>query len=963
MAKTPKLVIPVEADIKKAAANLNSIKNTSQKSLTGINKLLQKSKQNFLAVGAGIAAAAFAFKKFIGVAGDFEQSIANVAAVSGGARKELSELARETGATTVFSAKEAADAMYFLASAGIAVTDMTFVLTPALNLASAAQIGVAEATDITINSLKIFGAEMEDAAKFTDIMAQTVRSANTDMPQLGEAIKVAGSTAKLAGVSFEDLNVLIAGMANQGIKGSEAGTKLRQSFARLLKPTAEAQKTLLKYNITQTDIANNIKEPIKLFKLLAPAMQNTADATEILGVRQLAVAGLIKNGIPDLIRLDKAMESAGGTAERMAKEQLDTLQGSLKLLQSAFQEVILSGAGEGGLLDIFKSIVNTLIDVVKAFQKVPGPLKAIVIGVGLLVPAFIALQAAMGPIGLAFVAIGAAMAVLLPQMVDFSSESDNLKTITDELTKIQEDYQKVLEALRDPTKKLTASAKALLEIRKEELEIQEKEKLQELIALRNKLSSRIDREAVAHEKNVEALKKSNVAIVRARKLEKLNRAGFNASREAKEKLIKAFNEENEVTKKQAKLSNIARLASHDVIKAKREHKEATDDLLKSSKKLNNFELIQTELVEKLAVAYINQRDNVEGLKISESDLFALGNKVSGLTKKRVAEIDRLAAAQKKLAAEQEKGGNVVIEKTLEEIAALRHLALQRHFLMQLSGQTEAEITSLTLSEINKRIEGYQKESEARWNELKKVDELVKSSFAVATSIFENFMQNRFDRTNEFQDKLDELDIKDRQRTKNNLLNEISELSKSDDAKDKALAQDKQRDLDRMNLEDKAAKREKEIKRDEALANRRLLVAQRKGAAFSIAVDTGKAIAKAAASAPFPFNVPGIAFATAKGALAATALFSKPIPPIPAFAKGGDFQTKGPMLAMLGDNPSGRENVNVTPLKSFQSTDNSRTSKSEINIGTIEVPANSPEELFGKIYDYAKDMGINIVKRG
>ena len=69
------------------------------------------------------------------------------------------------------------------------------------------------------------------------------------------------------------------------------------------------------------------------------------------------------------------------------------------------------------------------------------------------------------------------------------------------------------------------------------------------------------------------------------------------------------------------------------------------------------------------------------------------------------------------------------------------------------------------------------------------------------------------------------------------------------------------------------------------------------------------------------------------------------------------------MAMLGDNPSGKEDVSVTPLKSYQSNDHSRNSKSEINIGTIQVPANSPEELFDKIYNYAEDMGMRIVRRG
>jgi TP901 family phage tail tape measure protein len=915
MAKTPKLVIPVEADIKKAAANLNKIKNTTKSTTGGMAKFADKAKKNFLALGAGIAASGFAIKKFLGVAGDFEQSIANVAAVSGGARKELEALARTTGATTVFSAKESADAMYFLASAGIAVTDMTFVLTPALNLASAAQIGVAEATDITINSLKIFGAEMEDAAMFTDIMATTVRKSNTDMLQLGEAIKVSGSTAKLAGVSFEDLNVLIAGMANQGIKGSEAGTKLRQSFARLLKPTAEAQKTLLKYNITQTDIANNIKDPIKLFKLLAPAMQNTADATEILGVRQLAVAGLIKDGIPDLVKLKTAMADAGGTAKKMAEEQLNTLNGSLKLLQSAFQEVILSGAGEGGLLDIFKNIVTALIKAVKAFQKVPGPVKAVTIGISLLIPAFIALQAVMGPVGLAFLAVGAAMAVLAPKMIDFRDTSSKVADITDKLLKIQTDYKTVIEQLNDPTKKLTKSEKALLELRKSSLILKEQKAIQELIKARKEYNDSLDKTKEKRKDSNKALERSDVRIIQAAKLQKILNNETLTAQQRVEELGKIINKGKGFFTKITGAANLFEVANLRINNAKRVRAKVNDEVISSEEKLVNSQIEDAKFVDVLSQSYINYRDSLDGAKLSQEDLTLLSEKDQLLIKKKVEALDAEAKAVKKVVIVEEIVVKKKIQLTKEEISALEELNNKKQFLLDNGIATEQELTRLTVTEVDKRISEWSRELNEKAQLIQKGNELFKAGFDVAGNIFDNYMQNRFDRTNEFNDQLKVMDEEERLRTQENLQLEIDALIASGTAEDLELAAEKQRELDRMKLEDQAAKRDKQIKRDEAIANRKMAVAKRIGAGFSIVADTAVAVAKAIAASPLTFGAPWSGFAIGAGALGLADLIAEPLPPIPALAKGGSFTTNGPMLALLGDNPSGRENVNVEPLNS------------------------------------------------
>jgi TP901 family phage tail tape measure protein len=305
---------------------------------------------------------------------NFEQAIANVKSVSGGTTKELEDMAKTMGMKGLgFNAKEAADAMYFLASAGLSVVQMKDVLEPALRLAAAAQMDIASATDLVVNNLKTFGGEMGNAEKFVDIMAKTVASANTDMTQLGAALQFAGSIASVTGASFKDVNVLLASMADLGIKGGKAGVQLRMAFVRLLKPTSKAADILKnKYNISLKDLKDNISDPIKLIKMLKDANIQAEDSLELFGVRQSTVIKLIQDGIPTIDKLTEKIGEAGGAAEKMAKTQLLTLSGQLKILKAElFGVSIESGGMRNSMMQVvlaFRMIINRVQSVINEFK-------------------------------------------------------------------------------------------------------------------------------------------------------------------------------------------------------------------------------------------------------------------------------------------------------------------------------------------------------------------------------------------------------------------------------------------------------------------------------------------------------------------------------------------------------------------------------------------------------------------
>lgn len=167
---------------------------------------------------------------------EFYASMSNVQALSGATGKDFDDLtakAKEMGAETRYTAKEAADAMGYMALAGWDAGQMIDGINPILNLAAANNMDLATASDIVTDDLTAFGLEAKDAAHFSDVLAITSAKSNTNIEMMGEAFQYAGSVCGSMGYSIEDAALAIGTMANSGIKASQAGTTLRSIITRL----------------------------------------------------------------------------------------------------------------------------------------------------------------------------------------------------------------------------------------------------------------------------------------------------------------------------------------------------------------------------------------------------------------------------------------------------------------------------------------------------------------------------------------------------------------------------------------------------------------------------------------------------------------------------------------------------------------------------------------------------------
>lgn len=285
----------------------------------------------------------------IEVGKNFDSSMSKVQAVSGASGEELELLrdkAKEMGASTKFSASEAADAFNYMAMAGWKTEDMLGGIEGVLNLAAASGSDLATTSDIVTDALTAMGYSAGDAGRLADVMAAASSNANTNVEMMGQTFKYAAPIVGALGYNMEDTAVAIGLMANAGIKADQAGTSLRSILTRLSAPPKECADAMNALGISMTDSNGEMKSLDQVMQDLRGAFdglsetEQTAYAKHIAG--QEAMSGLlaIVNAAPeDFNKLTAAVESSEGAAEEMAKTMQDNLGGDLTELGSKFEGV------------------------------------------------------------------------------------------------------------------------------------------------------------------------------------------------------------------------------------------------------------------------------------------------------------------------------------------------------------------------------------------------------------------------------------------------------------------------------------------------------------------------------------------------------------------------------------------------------------------------------------------------
>lgn len=344
-------------------------------------------------VGLGAAA--------VKTAADFEQSMAQVAAVAGldktGAEFEaLSEKAKQMGANTKFSASEAANAFNYMAMAGWDASQMMDGIAGIMDLAAASGEDLALTSDIVTDALTGFGLAAADSSHFADVLAAASNSANTNVSMLGESFKYVAPIAGSLGFTVEDVSVALGLMANSGIKASQAGTSLRSLFTNLVRPTGQAEEAINALGISVTNMDGTMKPLNQTMLELRDTFGGLTDAQKAQYAAMLAgqegmsgFLAIVNASDADFQKLTENINNADGTAHDMAETMMDTTEGAITQLKSALESLAIE-FGEV-LIPMVTDFVRWLTGVVAKFNEMDDGTKKLIVTLGLV-------AAALGPV-------------------------------------------------------------------------------------------------------------------------------------------------------------------------------------------------------------------------------------------------------------------------------------------------------------------------------------------------------------------------------------------------------------------------------------------------------------------------------------------------------------------------------------------------------------------------------------
>lgn len=362
------LVASLTLDTKEYERGLNSAKGMATGTSQDITKSVANVKKGALVATGAIAAGITAFGVSSVKAGaEFDTSMSQVAATMGKTNAELQqevgevdlawghfsgnlrEYAQEMGKHTAFSATEAADALNYMALAGYDTQKSMQMLPNVLNLAAAGSMDLATASDMVTDASSALGLSTEETTALVDQMAMASTKSNTSVSQLGEAYLTVGGTAKQLKGGTTELSTALGILADNGIKGSEGGTILRNAITSLTAPTSRAQKELDALGVSVFDSEGNMRSMNDIMVDLDSSMKNMtgkerAEAmSKIFNKRDLkGIEALLAGAGDRWNELSGYIDDAQGSAQKMADTQLDNLQGDITMLKSAWEGLQIS---------------------------------------------------------------------------------------------------------------------------------------------------------------------------------------------------------------------------------------------------------------------------------------------------------------------------------------------------------------------------------------------------------------------------------------------------------------------------------------------------------------------------------------------------------------------------------------------------------------------------------------------
>jgi TP901 family phage tail tape measure protein len=389
MATLGEVLVKVGVDMRDFETKMQSVHRQFGRLGSKVQEIGTQMGTAFTVAGAGIAVGlGYAVAK----AADFEQSLANIAAVAPEASGHMDQIkakALEMGAKTKYSATEAAQGMLELIKAGVSLEDvLSGGIEGALNLATAGELDLAEAAEIASTALNAFKKDGLSVADAADILAGAANASATDVREMKYGLSQASAVASGAGMTFRDTATALALFAQSGLKGSDAGTSLKTMLMNL-QPATKAQKEVFQELGLVTEQGTSaffkangeLKSLADIAGLLHEKLSGYTRAQRLAKLEAIggsdavrALNILYEAGADGVEKMNKAMSKT--TAAEVAKAKMDTLKGSLERLRGSF-ETAATSIGDA-LAPHVRKLADGLTVIVDKFNALPGPVKQFV---------------------------------------------------------------------------------------------------------------------------------------------------------------------------------------------------------------------------------------------------------------------------------------------------------------------------------------------------------------------------------------------------------------------------------------------------------------------------------------------------------------------------------------------------------------------------------------------------------
>jgi TP901 family phage tail tape measure protein len=348
---------------------------TASRNLSAMEQATGRSERALLSLGnmakaASAALLGIGFKTVISEMASFETQMIKLKSLTDATTQQMKAMekqARELGATTAFSAQQAAEAQGVLASAGLKTNEILTATPKVLQLAAAGSLDLAKAAEISTGTMKALGLQLGDLGRINDVFAKTAADSSTNVEQIGDAMKNIAPVAKTFGINLETLTASLGILADNQIKGSEAGNNLKTMLVALSNDTKDNVEILKKHGVTYKQLNVEVYGLAKVMKTLQDAHLTGAESLKIFGSDAAAAGNILAANSTKIDEYAKKLENADGSAKKMADTLNQGLAKAFDALKGTLSEAALQ-LGDSGLKGALTDVIQQATGVIAIYE-------------------------------------------------------------------------------------------------------------------------------------------------------------------------------------------------------------------------------------------------------------------------------------------------------------------------------------------------------------------------------------------------------------------------------------------------------------------------------------------------------------------------------------------------------------------------------------------------------------------